>query len=109
MKRITHADEELVTSDSVADELVEYAVRVSQLGTSSAVTIPVLEANGQVSSHTLVVNAASQFAVVDIDGSSETSENGRFRNAVFPPIGNRAQPESDDSTSGFDDFEDATS
>jgi hypothetical protein len=54
MKRIRHAAESLITSNEIADQLVKYAVRVCELNTSSAVTIPVLESNGTVADHTPV-------------------------------------------------------
>jgi hypothetical protein len=106
MKRITYADENLITTNAIADQLVDYAVRVSQLRTSSAVSIPVLESNGLVVAHTLVINSASQIDVVDVDGHTDGTEDERFGAAVFPPIGVRAavQPGGIDQLGEFDDL-----
>ena len=107
MKRITHAAENLITSNGIAEQLVEYAVRVSQLNTSRAVTIPVLESNGTVADHTLVINAASQFDVVDVDGLVDGQETDRFGEPSFPSLGSRpiTQPRVEEPRSGdFDDF-----
>jgi hypothetical protein len=108
MKSITYGDEVLVTSNSIAEQLVEYAVRVSQLGTSSAVTIPVLGSNGLIVDHTLVINVASQLNVVDVDGFIDGRETDRFGAPDFPAIGSRAavQPDGGGATTTFDDFGD---
>ena len=109
MKRITHAAENLITSNDIAERLVEYAVRVSQLNTSRAVTIPVLESNGTVADHTLVINAASQFDVVDVDGLVDGQETDRFGEPNFPTLGTRpiVQPNLERPLSGdFDEFGD---
>ena len=108
MKRISYGEESLITTNEIADQLVDYAVRVSQLGTSSAVTIPVLESNGLIVPHTLVINAASQIDVVDVDGFIDGSETDRFGAATFPPVGVRAvvQASVEDQLSEFDDVED---
>jgi hypothetical protein len=109
MKRITHAAENLITSNDIAERLVAYAVRVSQLNTSRAVTIPVLESNGTVADHTLVINAASQFDVVDVDGLIDGIETDRFGEPDFPSLGSRpiTQASVEKSFSGdFDDFGD---
>ena len=109
MKRITHAAENLITSNDIAERLVEYAVRVSQLNTSRAVTIPVLESNGTVADHTLVINAASQFDVVDVDGLIDGLETDRFGEPNFPELGTHpiVQPILESPLSGdFDEFGD---
>jgi hypothetical protein len=108
MKRISHADEELITSNEIADRLVDYAVQVCRLNTSSAVTIPVLESSGIVASHTLVINAASQFDVVEVDWRGDGAEVDRFGDPEFPPIGARASmlPLEHADVVGFDEFGD---
>jgi hypothetical protein len=109
MKRITHAAENLITSNDIAEQLVDYAVRVSQLNTSRAVTIPVLESNGTVADHTLVINAASQFDVVDVDGLVDGEEIDRFGAPDFPSLGTRPimQPSIEGPLTGdFDEFGD---
>jgi hypothetical protein len=108
MKSITYGEESLITSNAIAEQLVDYAVRVSQLGTSSAVTIPVLESNGLIADHTLVINGASQLNVVDVDGFVEGSESDRFGHPQFPAIGSRAAVELDGegASTAFDEFGD---
>jgi hypothetical protein len=108
MKRISYGEESLITTNEIADQLVDYTVRISQLGTSSAVSIPVLESNGLILEHTLVINAASQIDVVDVDGFIDGSETERFGEATFPPVGVRAlvQPAVNDELSEFDDLGD---
>ena len=106
MKSIRYGEVSLVTSNSIAEQLVEYAVQVSKLGTSSAVTIPVLESNGLVVDHTLVINAGSQLSAVDVDGGDDGSEGERFNAPDFPPVGSRATAESPEDSAALvaDDF-----
>jgi hypothetical protein len=87
MKRITYNGEALVTGTQVSDALVHYVTHVSALATAVAIDIPVLESNGTVQAHTLLLSVATQLKVVDVDGSTADEESERFPVPEFPPIG----------------------
>lgn len=94
MKRINLGSQSLITSDSVADALLEYA---TQLNTSVAVEVPVLEANGVITMHDLLIGPSSQWDIADVDGLSQNDEDQRFAVPQFPRIGGKAAPDSGDA------------
>jgi hypothetical protein len=87
MKRITYNGEPLVTGTQVSEALVHYVTHVAATTAAVAIDIPVLETNGTVQAHTLVLSAATQLKVVDVDGSTADQEIDRFPVPEFPPIG----------------------
>jgi len=87
MKSITFASGTLITGSSVAAALLDYVSQMSSSNNSSAVDIPVLEANGTISTHTIVVSSSIQFDVADADGESNPfDEDERFPVPEFPPL-----------------------
>ncbi len=84
MKRISFGFETLITSDKVAAALVKYAAQVVRHGTSEAVDLPVLESNGEVTIHTILLGPATQLAVADVDGAR--ADNPDFPVPTFPPL-----------------------
>jgi hypothetical protein len=90
MKRITYNGEPLVTGTAVAEALVHYVTHVAAMAAAVAVDIPALEQNGAVQAHTLVLSAATQLAVIDVDGLSVEEEDSRFPVPEFPPVGGQA-------------------
>ena len=96
MKRITYNGEPLVTGTGVTDALLNYVTRVSGMAAAVAVDIPVLERNGTIQAHTLILSTATQLTVKDIDGVS-ADESARFPVPELPPVGGQAfamEPES---------------
>ncbi|WP_120338504.1 hypothetical protein [Cryobacterium soli] len=91
MKRITYNGEPLVTGSSVSAALVHYVTHVSTAATAVAVEIPVLEHNGTVRSHTLILSATTQLDVKDVDGVADGEEN-RFPVPRFPRTSEEAFP-----------------
>jgi len=87
MKRITYNGEPLVTGTQVSDAIVHYVTHVAATTSAVAIDIPVLEKNGSVQTHTLVLSVATQLKVVDVDGSTADEESDRFPVPEFPPIG----------------------
>lgn len=90
MKRITYNGEPMVTGTAVAEALVHYVTHVAAMAAAVAVDVPALEENGTVRSHTLVLSAATQLAVIDVDGLSAEDDEARFPVPEFPPVGGQA-------------------
>ena len=83
MKRINFAGTSLMTGNAVADALLNFA---THLDSSVTVDIPVLESNGVVEPHTLLLGPATQLSVVDADGV-QPNEAELFPVPEFPPVG----------------------
>ena len=83
MKSITLASGTLVTCDDVAASLLDYMARVSPTAKSVSVDIPVLETDGSVSTHTIVLNAAVSLDVANA-GDEAGDETERFPVPSFP-------------------------
>ena len=81
----------LVTGTAIAEKLTEYAEKVARMRTSSSVNIPVLEENGAVTLHTLLLTGSSTLETVDIDGPID-DESVRFPTPTFTAIGGKAVP-----------------
>jgi hypothetical protein len=90
MKRIIYNGEALATGTAVADAVVHYLTHVASMTSTIALDIPVLEDNGTVQAHTLILSPATQLDVVDIDGSPEVEDGERFPVPEFPPVGGQA-------------------
>lgn len=87
--------ERLITTDAIAERLVVFvgAMVVSRPG--AAITIPVLEANGAVAEHTLLLSPGTNLDLVDVDGPE--ADAARFPMPTFPAVGAAAMPVSDPS------------
>ncbi|MCU1438456.1 MAG: hypothetical protein JWP66_1543 [Naasia sp.] len=64
MKRISYADEHLLTSAAVADALLQYAKGLAQAGSSDVVSIPTLH-GGAPRQAELIIGPASQITALD--------------------------------------------
>lgn len=91
MKRLKYSGYELITSSAVATAVMEYSTYVVRSGTSVAVDIPVLETDGAVRTHTLLIGPATQFDASDVD-ERDGDQEARFEVPRFPPIGGKAAP-----------------
>ena len=89
--RLKYSGNELITSSDVAHAVMEYSTYVVRSGTSVAVEIPVLETDGAVRNHTLLIGPGTQFDASDVDGRDSEQES-RFEVPRFPPIGGKAGP-----------------
>ncbi|PXA72313.1 hypothetical protein [Cryobacterium arcticum] len=89
MKRITYNGEPLVTGTGVTEALVHYVTHVAGMAAAVAVDIPVLERNGTVQAHTLILSNSTQLTVKDVDGLTE-DESARFPVPELPPVGGQA-------------------
>ena len=89
MKRITYSGGSIVTSDASTTALLNYVTSVADSEISVAVDVTVLEENDETSVHTLVLNPASEFNVVDVDvdGLTEQEETARFPVPELPIVG----------------------
>ena len=91
MKRITYAGVSLVTGDSVTTALQEYCVLLDAGAGSVTVEIPVLEANGEISTHTLLIGPGFELDATDGRGRADPEESAleeaeRFRPPVLPQV-----------------------
>jgi len=110
MKRITHAGGSIVTGDAVAAALLDFATHLDPGAGSLTVDIPVLEANGDTTTHTFLFGPASQFEVADAESAPSGEEDERFPVPVFPASGPVAVTEpSAAAETGAEDFNRAIS
>ncbi|HEY1530010.1 MAG TPA: hypothetical protein VGF80_04290 [Galbitalea sp.] len=98
MKRINYDGQSLVSGSAVVSSLVEYAQAVARMDSSATVEIPVLEDNGTVAMHTLLLTAATSLETFDIDGG-HADEDDRFPVPDFAGVGGKATPISDQEIS----------
>ncbi|NQX28428.1 hypothetical protein HQQ81_13860 [Microbacteriaceae bacterium VKM Ac-2854] len=92
MRRIMYDGSSLVTSETVATAVMGYAADVVRLGTSAAVDVPALEANGSILHHTILLGPATQMEIVDIDGEASSVDDSEFPMPSFPALIARAAP-----------------
>jgi hypothetical protein len=105
MKSITFASGTIVTGSAVAEALVDYVAGMSASGASTSIEIPVLEANGTVAVHTIVLGAAVQFDIADIDGVvSEADEEARFPVPEMPDVNMVAVIPTDENDADAENF-----
>ena len=87
MKRITFASGSLITGGAVAAALLDFVSQMSGSTNAATVEIPVLEENGTITTHTIVLSSSIQFEVADIDGEAGViNEDESFPLPVFPEI-----------------------
>jgi hypothetical protein len=98
MKRINYDGQSLVSGSAVAFALVEYAHAVARMDSSATVEIPVLEDNGTVAVHTLLLSAGTSLETFDIDGG-DVHEDDRFPVPDFTGVGGKATAISDNEIS----------
>jgi hypothetical protein len=87
MKRISYAGGSIITGSAVAEALLEFATNVASDANSVAVDIPVLEADGETSTHTILLGPATQFDVSDVDLLSAEEEARLFPVPDLPANG----------------------
>ncbi len=87
MKRITFPGGSIVTGSAVADALLTYVTELAHDANSVSVEIPVLEANGAISTHTLLIGPASQLDIADVNGLPTDEEIEKFPVPSFPQVG----------------------
>lgn len=109
MKRITFPGGSIVTGAAVADAILAYVTEMAHNANSVTLDVPVLEPNGKVSTHTLLVGPASQLDVADVDGMAAEEEAERFPAPEFPPPGmvavvpsEQVQGDREDDAEAFD-------
>jgi hypothetical protein len=90
MKRVTYNGQSLITGTAVSQAVVHYVTNVAVPAAAIAVEIPVLEQNNTVLRHTLILSAATQLVVTDVDGVTGDEETRRFPVPLLPPVGARA-------------------
>jgi hypothetical protein len=87
MKSITFASGTLITSGAVADALLAYASQLSAANNSVVVDVPVLEADGTIATHNIVLSSAIQFDVTDVEVDSDAFvDESEFPVPEIPPL-----------------------
>jgi hypothetical protein len=74
VKRILYSSGAVVTGDSIADAVIEYAQELARLETSATVDIPVVIEDGTIHEAQLLLGPASQLATVDAESGTVISE-----------------------------------
>jgi len=100
MKRINYDGQSLVSGSAVAEALLTFAETVARRGASATATIPVLEDNGSVLNHSLLLTAATALETFDIDGGDD-NEAERFPVPKFPSLGGKVVAVGDDDAAGI--------
>jgi hypothetical protein len=90
MKRLSLGSQVLVTGNNVAEALAIYVPSVERMNTSVTIEIPVLEDNGDIVTHTLLIGRSNDLEITDIDGADPALE-GRFRVPDLPAVGGKAK------------------
>jgi hypothetical protein len=108
MKTIHYAGGEVLTSDTLADAVVDYASALARVGSSAQLTIPVVLPDGTVSEASLLLGPASQLVAqptLDARGELENTELvaevTRRTRALGP---SKAVPTDVPAQAGLDDF-----
>lgn len=87
MKRISYAGGSIITGSAVAEALLEFTTKVASDATSVAVDIPVLESDGETTTHTILLGPSTQFDVSDVDLLSAEEEARLFPVPELPTNG----------------------
>jgi hypothetical protein len=95
VKRINYDGQTLVSGTAVAVALVDYAHAVARMNSSMTIEIPVLEDNGTIIPHTLLLTAATSLETFDIDGDT-ADEASRFPVPELTGVGGKATAISED-------------
>jgi len=67
MKVIAYAEEHIVTTDEIADEVLKYARDLGRTKTADTIDIPALYGDGHVGEVHLLIGPASQITVLETD------------------------------------------
>lgn len=89
MKRLSLGSQVLVTGDDVADALAVYIPSVERMHASVTVDVPILEDNGEVVTHTLLIGTSNDLEITDIEGRDPALE-ARFALPRLPSVGGKA-------------------
>ena len=94
MKRVNYDGHTLTTGTAVAEALADYSMRVARMDTSMTVHIPVLESDGTIGIHTLLLTTATSLEVLRSEDGDDSGDPGneetRFPVPRFPGIGGSA-------------------
>lgn len=89
MRQVNYDGHSLVTGTQVAVALTAYADAVARMSASVVVEVPVLEANGAIGTHNLLLNGSTALESFDVDCSLER-EDELFPVPAFPGVGGSA-------------------
>jgi hypothetical protein len=108
MKTIHYAGGEVLTSDEVADAVVDYAAALAKAGSSAELTIPVVLADGTTSEASMLLGPASQLVAQpavnpdgELDDDTLVTRIVTLTAALGPA---RAQPSDNPNPTGLDEF-----
>jgi hypothetical protein len=67
VKELSYADQHIVTSDQIADRVLEYAKLLGRANTADTLSLPAVNASGDVHTVDLLIGPASQITAVAAD------------------------------------------
>ncbi|MGO4691478.1 hypothetical protein [Glaciibacter sp. 2TAF33] len=76
MKRVSYAGESFLTTDSVADALVDLTAALGRSQNADVVEVPAVDTNGDVLTVRLVVGPASQLSAVHVESGYPDPDTG---------------------------------
>ena len=72
MKRISYAEDHLVTGDDIADAVMAYAQALAMKGRSDSIDVPAVDAGGSARFFSILVGPASQMLTSDVLTADES-------------------------------------
>ncbi|WP_210481149.1 hypothetical protein [Naasia sp. SYSU D00948] len=78
MKVISYAEEHIVTTDEIADEVLKYARDLGRTKTADTIDIPALYQDGHVGQVHLLIGPSSQITVLESDQDSADIDGQQF-------------------------------
>jgi hypothetical protein len=96
MKRVNYDGQTLVTGDAVAEALARYSMAVTRMEAGTTVEVPVLEPDGSIRKHTLLLTTATSLEVEPFERAPEPADTElelrRFPVPEFEPVGGKGVP-----------------
>ncbi len=113
MKRISYLSEQFITTDAVADAIVDYAMTLAIVGAADIIEFPAIDSSGVQREVRMVIGPASQIASVGVDETfpdaptDEAANEIRHRNQrrlpPSEPITNAGMPVGHPESTDLDD------
>lgn len=113
MRRISTGVEQLLTSDEIADAVLDYAGALARASSADTITVPIVVDDGDIDDARLLLGPASQITIVpdggtevDLPGAREVVDELRLRIARLEPrsIPDDVDPHAGNRGTYFPDF-----
>jgi hypothetical protein len=87
MRAISYAAERFLTSDAVANAVLQYSMVLAKHDTSDVVPIPVVF-EGKVRTADIIIGPASQITAIDVDEEPDTELDDRWTRSIWTSTSN---------------------